>query len=103
MPKHHPHPHQQPHHGPEWIFNIHNIELSPEEIGEYIKNIGEKIKTNGRVSIEDNEVSFPSQDLELFIRHERTPKSDMLFKLEIKWATTTTTEDHPKTGAIKID
>lgn len=103
MPKHHPrHPHHHHSQHPEWYFNIQRYDLTPQKIGELIQNIGEKIKTDGRIRVDDNDVTFPSKNLELIIRHERTPKGELVFKVEIKWINSHDGDEPSQTGEIVI-
>ncbi|ROS04624.1 hypothetical protein EDC56_0130 [Sinobacterium caligoides] len=95
------HKHRPPHHV-EWLFNIHNEELTSHQIGEYIKSIGSKIQEEGRVNINNNEVVLPNENIELIIRHERAPRGELVFKLEMKWINSTESTELDANESINI-
>jgi len=86
-PAHHPH-HR---HRQKWMVNSEQT-LELKEIGEQLIKIGQALKENGELTINDVNI-VPEQQPHFTVRYERLPRGDLKLKLEIEWEDGTDASD----------
>jgi len=74
-------PHGQ--HGPNWLFNAEGT-TNRENAGRLLARLGRELEESNAVQLEEFRVELPEQ-VELKIRHERTPHGALALKITLEW------------------